>query len=260
MENRVPLYDRFSEDYDTMVDWEGRLQREEPFFQEVFQRESVWRVLDVGCATGGHVLHFAGRGMEAVGADPSGEMIRLAEARAAGRPNVRFVQAGFGELADRVGGDFDVLTCLGNTLPHALTRHDLDNALADMATVLRPGGMLVIQLLNYDRIVAEQQRFLGVSSGVRDGVEQLFFRFYDFDGLRLTFNVVTFKRGADGWGFNVDSTQLRAILQAEVAEALVQAGFQDPQWYGGLDRSEFDPVSSGDLVAVAYRPERHPQP
>ncbi|HEX2988301.1 MAG TPA: methyltransferase domain-containing protein, partial [Chloroflexota bacterium] len=196
----------------------------------------------------------------AVGADPSGEMIRLAEERAAGRSGVRFVQAGFGELADRVGSDFDVLTCLGNTLPHTLTRHDLDNALADMAAVLRPGGMLVIQMLNYDLILAEQRRFLGVSSGVRGGVEYLFFRFYDFDGLRLTFNVATFKREGEGWSFNVDSTQLRAITQEELADALTQAGYQEPRWYGGLDRSEFDPASSGDLVAVAYKPERHPQP
>jgi len=260
MSDQVPLYDRFSEDYDVMVDWEGRLQREEPFFQEIFQREGVRRVLDVGCATGGHVLHFAARGLEAVGADPSGAMIRRAESSAAGKSGVRFVQAGFGELAERVGADFDVVTCLGNTLPHALTRHELDNALLDMSAVLRPGGLLVIQLLNYDRILAEQRRFLGISSGARNGVEQLFFRFYDFDGLRLTFNVAVFKKGEGGWSFNVDSTQLRAIRQEELAEALALAGFDEPQWYGGLDRSAFDPASSGDLVVVACTWERHPQP
>src|SRR5512141_1432443 len=103
MSEKVPLYDDFSETYDVMVSWEERLQREEPFFRGLFHSNGARRVLDVGCATGGHVLRFAEMGLEAVGADPSGEMVRVAKERTAGRPNVRFVQAGFGELRDRVG-------------------------------------------------------------------------------------------------------------------------------------------------------------
>lgn len=253
MAGGVPLYDRFSESYDVMVDWKERLEREEPFFRSLFERVGARRVLDVGCATGGHVLCFADMGLEAVGVDPSLEMVRRAEARAGGRPRVRFLQAGFGELAKRVGGVFDVVTCLGNTLPHATTRPRLDRALADMAAVLRPGGLLAIQQLNYDRILAERRRFLGVSSGIRDGIEHLFFRFYDFDGENLTFNVVTFKKDAGRWGFQVDSTPLRAIRWAELSEALSGAGFGSVEWYGGYDRSAFDPSSSNDLVVVATR-------
>ncbi len=253
MDERVPLYDQFSESYDVMVAWEERLEREEPFFREIFQRAKARRVLDVGSATGGHVLRFAEMGLEAVGVDPSAEMVRRAEARGAGRRGVRFLQAGFGELAQRVGDGFDVVTCIGNTLPHATTRPDLNRALADMAAVLRRGGLLVIQQLNYDRILAEQRRFLGTSSGVRGEVEYLFFRFYDFHGEKLTFNVVTFRKEAGQWSFQVGSTSLRATRQGEVAEALARAGFDSVQWYGSYGKEPFDPASSGDLVAVAAR-------
>ncbi len=253
MDEGVPLYDQFSENYDVMVGWKERLEREEPFFQGLFQQTTAQRVLDVGTATGGHVIHFAEMGLEAVGVDPSAEMVRRAEARAAGRSGVRFLQAGFGQLAQRVGGTFDLVTCLGNTLPHATTRQSLEGALTDMAAVLRPGGLLVIQQLNYDRILAEQRRFLGVSSGVRDGVEYLFFRFYDFQGEQLTFNVVTMKKEAGQWSFQVGSTPLRAIRQVELAELLAEVGFDPVQWYGGFSKETFDPSSSGDLVVVATR-------
>lgn len=249
----VPLYDRFSESYDVMVDWRERLEREGPFFQELFSRNSAHRVLDVGSATGGHVIHFAEMGLEAVGVDPSAEMVRRAKTVAAGRTGARFLRAGFGELAKKVGGSFDVVTCLGNTLPHATTRRMLERALVDMAAVLRPGGLLVIQQLNYDRILAERRRFLGVSSGVRDGVEHLFFRFYDYQGERLTFHVVTFKKEGGRWGFEVGSAPLRAIRQAELAELLGLARFDPVQWYGGFSDEAFDSESSGDLVAVATR-------
>lgn len=253
MAEKVPLYDDFSESYDTMVAWDARLEREEPFFRRLFESIGARRLLDVGTATGGHAIHFAGMGLEVMAVDPSAEMVRLARERSSGLTGVRVVEAGFGQLRERVEGEFDVLTCLGNTLPHAVTREDLERALSDMAVMLKPGGLLVVQQLNYDRIMAERRRFLGVSSGTKDGVEHLFFRFYDFDDVRLTFNVVTFKRDPAGWSFQVGSTPLRAIRRAELAAALAGAGFGRAEWYGGCDMSDFDAASSGDLVVVATR-------
>ena len=253
MADCVPLYDEFSDSYDVMVAWEERLQREEPFFRDLFNRAAARRALDVGCATGGHVFHFAQMGLEAVGADPSGKMIRKARKSAAGRPGVRFFQAGFGDLVHGVGGGFDVVTCVGNTLPHVTTREELDRALSDRAAVLRPGGLLALQMLNYDRILAEKRRFLGTSSGIQKGIEYLFFRFYDFDGTSITFNVVTFKKEAGQWSFQVGSTHLRGIRQQELKEALEAAGFSRVEWYGSLSGDPFNPAGSGDLVAVAER-------
>ena len=237
-----------------MVAWRERLDREEPFFRALFRQIDARMVLDVGCATGGHVLRFADMGLEAVGVDPSGEMVRLARERAAGRAGVRFLQAGFGALSRRVGTGFDVVTCLGNTLPHVSTRSRLERALSDMARTLRTGGLLAIQQLNYDRILQERRRFLGVSSGVSKGTESLFFRFYDFDGPRLVFNLVTFTREKSGtWSFQVGSTRLLPIRKEELGRALAGAGFGAVEWYGSYDRDAFDPASSDDLIAVAER-------
>lgn len=253
MAEKVPLYDDFSQSYDVMVSWEGRLAREEPYFRSVFGSNDARSVLDVGCATGGHVLHFARMGLRAVGADPSAEMVRLARERAGDQEGVRFVRAGFDELRHRVGERFDVVTCLGNTLPHVLTLDGLERALVDIAAVLTSGGILAIQQLNYDRILAERQRFLGVSSGTRDGVEQLFFRFYDFQEESLVFNMVTLKKEEGQWGFTVGSTPLRPITQGELGDALNRAGFVEPHWFGSYSEEPFDPVSSNDLVVVARR-------
>jgi glycine/sarcosine N-methyltransferase len=256
MADQVPLYDEFSESYDVMVSWNERLAREGSFFRDLIRRVDARRVLDVGCATGGHVLRFSEMGLEAVGVDPSSKMIQIAQSRAAGRSGVSFLQAGFGELAEKVGGKFDLVVCLGNTLPHVLTKPALDDALQDMGAVLRENGLLAIQQLNYDRILAEQQRFLGVSSGIREGVEHLFFRFYDFDGLKITFNVVTLKKENGQWGFRVDSTRLRAIRWAELKTALARAGFVSIEAYGSFDKEPFDPANSMDLVVVAERHTR----
>lgn len=254
MTEEVPLYDRFGPDYDMMVDWAGRLEREWPFFAALFERVGARRVLDAGCGTGGHTVFFARQGLEVVGADPSAAMVRQALRRAKGVREASFVRAGFGELRNAVPGAFDAVVCLGNTLPHALDRAALFRAIADMAAVLRPGGLLIVQQLNYDRICAQRQRFLGVSSGKARGEELLFFRFYDFEDPLLTFNVVIFRRKRGGpWSFRAEATRLRPILQRELAGMLAIVGFAPVEYYGGYDRAPFEPARSNDLIFVATR-------
>ena len=257
MADRVPLYDDFGERYDLMVEWEGRLARESPFFESIFQQTSAGSVLDVGCGTGWHAIHFARLGLQVTAVDPSGEMLRLAEANGASGAGVRLVQAGLGQLAERTRGEFGVVTCLGNTLPHLLTPDSLLAGLRDARDVLRPGGVLVVQQLNYDRILAQRQRFLGVSSRTSPEAEHLFFRFYDYGEPLITFNMVSFERPLDrakgGWEYRVDSTSLQPITAGQVESALAAAGFAPAALYGSYDRQPFDSERSNDLIVVAAR-------
>lgn len=251
--DRVPLYDQLSAEYDVMVAWSERLRAESPFLADVVRRAQATRLLDVGCGTGWHAIHFARLGLQSVGADPSGEMVRRARENARGTVGVRFVQAGLGQLQATTEGKFDVVTCLGNTLPHLLDEDALRQGLADVAAVLRAGGYLVVQQLNYDRLLASRQRFLGVSAGQHEGQEMLFFRFYDYEGALLTFNVVTLRKEAGRWGFQVRATRLQPIQSSQLVRLLAEAGFGRPELYGSFDRTAYQPQEANDLIVVATR-------
>lgn len=253
MSERVPLYDSFSEEYDVMVNWPERLARETPFLQRVLG-DAGRRVLDVGSATGKHALHLAALGYDVFGADPSGQMVERARALAEGRPSVSFVQAGFGGLRGATQGEFDAAICLGNTLPHVRSQTDLAQTLADFAAVLRPGGVLVLQLLNYDRILARRQRFLGQTQAKGSRGEYLFFRFYDYGVEGLTFNMLIQHRAADGqWQWRVESTLLQPVLSSQLLAALEGAGFESIATFGNYGGDPFDPLESNDLIVVAHR-------
>ncbi len=252
MSDKVPLYDRFGE-YDVMVNWQERLQKEAPFLLGLLRRAGARRVLDVGCGTGRHAIHLAEQGFEVLGADPSQEMIERARQNARGRAGVQFAQAGFGSLREAAQGDFDAVLCLGNTLPHIRSQSDLVAALVDMAAVLRPGGLLVVQQLNYDRILAQRQRFLGLTEAKRDEREYVFFRFYDFEGEAVTFNVLIMERAAGGaWSWRVEATRLQPILSTQLCESLVRTGFARFSLQGSMAGEGFNPLSSNDLVVVGY--------
>jgi SAM-dependent methyltransferase len=167
---------------------------------------------------------------------------------------IRFEIAGFGDLSSVFGEhSFDAVLCLGNSLPHLLSRPDLDEALADFARCLKPGGILLVQNRNFDAVMNKQERWMEPQSSFEEGTERIFQRFYDFEpsGL-ITFNMVILKRIDQGnWTQKVVSSHLRPLLKDELFSALARAGFNDPTAYGSMTGTPFDPQSSPNLVVTA---------
>jgi glycine/sarcosine N-methyltransferase len=252
--SETPLYDAFSGDYDRFVGWEGRLAYDLPFLVEELGRAGARRVLDVACGTGWHTISLSQRGYEVVGADISTRMIEHARENAAreGAP-VRFVQAGFGQLAGQVDKGFDGLICMGNSLPHVPDAEALRETLVDFAAVLRAGGVLITQQRNFDQVWSEHQRFMPLQTRDEGNKEWLFFRFYDFGEETIIFNMVTLKREGREWEYQVQATELWPILQDHLVEQLEAIGFSEITCYGNLRRSPFAPEQSGNLVVVARK-------
>lgn len=256
VEGEVPLYDALSDDYDRFVNWEKRLPYEMPFIERTLREADARRVIDIACGTGMHAIELARRGYKVVGADPSAPMIERARENASDAGvEARFLVAGFGELAEKLAlsGQFDAALCLGNSLPHALGAGDLDDALADFAAVLRPGGLLLIQSRNFDAVLARRERFMGPEVHREGDREWLFVRFYDFnpDGT-ITFNMVVLRRVAEGkWSQQVEATELRPLTCSELSASLTAAGFTDIVSYGDMQGAPFDPNRSPNLVVTA---------
>jgi glycine/sarcosine N-methyltransferase len=252
--SQVSLWDAFSVDYDLFVNWEERLARELPFLERVLAEHGARSVLDVACGTGHHAIALAQRGYETAGTDISEEMVRQARQNAeeAGVA-VNFYVAGFGSLHGVVGKAFDALLCLGNSLPSVTGELGLEGALADMAQVLRPGGLLVIQNLNYDRAWPRRQRFMPLETHYEDGDEWLFFRFVDFHEESLTFNVVVLRKHDGSWDYWTGSTELRPVFAEELLRQLGRAGFSSVESYADYSSSPYRPEESGDLLVVARK-------
>ena len=249
------MYDELSSDYDRFVNWPSRLALELPFLQTELKRIGAARVLDSACGTGQHALALAERGLKVVGTDSSASMIEVARANGAGNPNARFEVSAFGHMYQSVGGGFDAVLCLGNSLPHLLDAESVAETLADMAACLQPGGLLIIQNRNFDRVVAQRERWMEPQSHREGDSEWLFLRFYDWEPSGLVgFNMVTLQRdGSEQWRQRVSRSLLRPQLRDQLESAVLRSGFVETRVYGNLAGMAFDPQSSGNLVIVATR-------
>lgn len=133
-------YDAFAESYEAHRDGRSRyhdlLDALEIDLATPYVRER--EVLEVGCGTGLILRRLAGVAARAVGVDLSPGM--LARARARGLE----VHEGSATSLPFADGSFDVAVSF-KTLPHV---PDLPRALAEMARVVRPGGVLIAELYN----------------------------------------------------------------------------------------------------------------
>jgi len=252
------FYDRLARFHDVVSNWPRRLAAEEPFWRRIFERHRVRSILDAACGTGGHVVGLAGWGYDAAGADLSPGMIALASERAAAAGlTLRFVRTGFADLAKHFGQEFDALLCVGNSLPHVLTDEDLAASLAGMRGVLRAGGILVIQNLNYDLRWRERPRFFPLNSGFAGGREALVWRLADYcdaDPPSILFHIALFEKKDDGtWTVEVQSTWQRPYFRSMLEAALGAARFEIEDTFGSFGGATFDPESSKDLIMVARR-------
>ncbi|MDZ4168358.1 MAG: class I SAM-dependent methyltransferase [Coriobacteriia bacterium] len=251
-------------DYDEFVNWEKRLGVEGPFFRELFEREGVSRVVDVGAGSARHSILFASWGLEVIAVDPDDSMLaaaRLNEERfateiASGGGSLRIVEGGFGELHRRGLGSVDAVICTGNALPHVAGRDGLTEALADFASVLVPGGILVVHLLNHERLLASRQRVVPPKVvDTASGSTKVFVRLVDYPegDEELDFDFVTIERDASGgWSLSSRRSVHTAITTQTLRSELRCAGFGRVEVFGGHDRHALTDADES-VIVVAQR-------
>ncbi|MGQ0548506.1 MAG: class I SAM-dependent methyltransferase [Armatimonadota bacterium] len=75
--------------------------------------------------------------------------------------SITFGVADFRALDTQVAGAFDIVLSCDNSLPHLLTDDDLRQAARGMGSRLRTGGLLLVSIRDYDRLVVARPRIEG---------------------------------------------------------------------------------------------------
>ncbi len=239
--------------YDALIDWDRRLAREEPFHRALFDEVGVRRVLDAACGTGRHAAMFHAWGLDVTGADVSSGMIDFARSLHGSPPGLRWIVHSFDAPHDPPA-TFDAAICVGNSLAIAPDGAAAARVIRAITQSLRPGGLLIVQTLNLQRIaegpvVWQKCRRLIDEHGDRvllRGVHRIGRRgFVEVAELTLTGggDVTPRYRGAPLTGF----------AQDELIAMAAEAGLERIETFGDYERHPFDAATSQDLILVGLR-------
>ena len=204
-------------------------------------------LLDDCCGFGRHSLALRERGFDIFGIDLSSDLLRSSVDLEGGREllggrlacadmrALPFKDAGFGAV-------LNLFTSFGY-----LGAEDDRAALLEMVRVLRPGGVLVMDLMNPSRIRAGLQPS---SREERDGIVLESERALLDNGQRVTKKVrLTLPTGeVRSWHEDV-----RMYEPAEIDELLAAAGAMTLRRAGAFDGRAFDPDSAERQIVVAQR-------
>ncbi|MDJ0822836.1 MAG: bifunctional 2-polyprenyl-6-hydroxyphenol methylase/3-demethylubiquinol 3-O-methyltransferase UbiG [Paracoccaceae bacterium] len=157
--NDLTIYDAVADQWwSDDIRWVRTLKNLVPGRMRWFDRQIDWQgkaVLDLGCAGGFMAEALARRGADVTGIDPARDALRAARAHAAGEGlDIRYDE-GVGEALPYADAGYDAVVCV-DVLEHVA---DLDTVLAEVARVLKPGGLFLYDTINRNPLA----RFLTIT-------------------------------------------------------------------------------------------------
>lgn len=198
------------------------------------------RLLDIGCATGELARMLARKGARVTAIDLNEDLLeqarRMAQAELQGTVAPEFRKGNMLELSsDFAPETFDLVLCFGNTLVHLPDTNTVAQMLKGVKQVLKPGGLFLLQILNYDHILDDQIKELPLI----DNDKISFVRKYEFEVHSSVVQFVTeLTIKATGECIR-NRSQLLALRSAELTELLQQEGFRELELFANFKREPF---------------------
>lgn len=241
------FYDKLAPYYHLIFkDWDESIERQGSFLNNLVEVElgsGSMKILDCACGIGTQSIGFARGGHRVTGSDLSAAAVERArrEMEARGLRGT-FLASDMTTLAEIEEGDFDVVAALDNALPH-LSPGQVRSAAHAMHAKLRPNGLVVAAIRDYDALIRERPTVQGPGFYGTEGQRRIVLQVWDWIS-EDTYHVhlyITVQRDGRFDSYHFVSTY-RCLLRDELSAALGAEGFENIRWILPAESGHYIPV------------------
>lgn len=225
-------------------------KRQVDFLDSVLDLSSSSKILDVPCGTGRHSVLFARRGYDVTGVDISRDCLKIAKSDSAHK-NARYVYGNMAQL-QKFRGKFDVVLNLFTSFGYFATDKENEAVLKQMTQALKPGGKLVLNLIDRDWLMKIYQP---VRWFEENGILTMEASNYDsatkYNESQM---VIIDKRKAKPILKHYHYHRVRLYSNAEMLRMLKKAGLRNIKVWGDFDGNRYSKGTSTHPIYVGVRP------
>ena len=198
------FYDPLAEHYHLLFDdWDNAIDRQSRVIGQLLSSRSpgnALKILDCACGIGTQSLALAKLGHRVTGSDLSPAAVARARKEASKRSlEIDFHVSDVTSLREIADRDFDVLVALDNALPH-LSLEQLGCAASAIRSVLKPGGLLMASIRDYDHILREKPTVQQPAFYSTDGNRRIVHQVWDWvDDANYVVHLYITRQTTSGW-------------------------------------------------------------
>ena len=246
-EKTLPFYDELANHYHLIFeDWERSIERQAKTIGSLLRARGAAppaKLLDCACGIGTQSLGLAAMGYRITGSDLSPAAVHRAQGEAASRSlAIDFRVSDMTSLHEIDAGEFDVVLAMDNALPH-LNPTPLQRAMLAIASRIRPGGLFLASLRDYDQLIQEKPAMQPPSFFGSVGSERIVHQVWDWVAAdRYVLHLYLTLEGEQNWQTHHFTSEYRCLLREELSGLLASSGFDRIDWLMPHESGFYQPI------------------
>ena len=251
----MSFYEEFYRHYDAVFPVKKeKLQFLKDSFEELPAGAAL---LDIGCGTGGYTIEMGKLGYHTVGIDLESAMLQQAAEKASHvRTYSEFKLLDMKDLSSLYSQPcFSGVFSYGNVFAHLSGQKEVHELCRKIHGVMRVGGVLVVQIVNYDRVIQQKVNTLPTIENKEEGVK-LVRRYHHRDDGLIDFATDLIVKGEGEEKRYENKIPLYPLGSKDFLGTLKSLGFESTETFGDFKESPFKPNESFFLVVKTRKAGR----
>ena len=248
------FYEALAEDYHLIFeDWERTIERQAKILVALLEAElsaHPLKILDCACGIGTQSIGFAAMGHQVMASDLSRKAVNRAQREAQRRSlPISFRVSDMTSLREVPESGFDAVAAIDNALPH-LSAVQLRQAVRSMASKLKPNGIFIASIRDYDQIIREKPAAQPPAFHGNQASRRIIHQIWDWiEDDRYVLHLYITTHSGRGWKTLHFVSEYRCLLRSELSSVLTDSGFADVRWLMPAESGFYQPLVLARLSA-----------